>query len=294
MNKRQTRIFAIASTAVASLLFLVLTVDSHRQFPELTNADSITEEVVRGQDVWHANNCINCHTIFGEGAYYAPDLTKITQHRGVPYLTAFMKDPSQFYDEQTHRRLMPNPNLNDQEISDVIAFMDWVSKVDNQGWPPRPILVTGGSIPGTDLSIAQQQERGEATVAEEGATGSLPPGARPVSPGNDPIALGQALFKTAVPTCAACHSTAPGVNLAGPTLAGLATRAEEVIASPDYKGKATTAEEFVHESIVDPSAYLHPGPMYSANSVSFMPTSYGKDLTSEQIDQLVAYLMSFK
>lgn len=287
MNKRQTRVFAIASTAIASLIFLVLTVDSHRQFPKLTNADKITDSVVRGQDAWHRNNCINCHTILGEGAYYAPDLTKITQHRGAPYLTAFLKDPSQFYDEQTHRRLMPNQNLSDQEIEDLIAFMDWVSKVDNQGWPPRPILVTGGSIPGTDLSLAQQKAGGDA------ATGQ-PPAARPVTTANDPIALGEALFRSAVPTCAACHSTAPGVNLAGPTLANIAATAEKTLASPDYKGKAKTVEEFIRESIVEPSAYLHPGPMYSANGVSFMPTTYGKDLTPEQIDQLVAYLASFK
>lgn len=193
MNKRQTRLFAIASTAIATLIFLVLTVDSHRQFPTLTNADTITDEVVRGQKVWHNYNCINCHTIFGEGAYYAPDLTKITQLRGAPYLTAFMKDPSQFYDEQKHRRLMPNLGMSDQEISDVIAFMDWVSKVDNQGWPPRPILVVGSSIPGTDLSMAQQEVEGEGVAA------GLPPGARPVAPDNSPIALGEALFRTAVP-----------------------------------------------------------------------------------------------
>ncbi|WP_017523876.1 c-type cytochrome [Pusillimonas noertemannii] len=289
MNKRQTRIFAIASTAIASLVFLVLTVDSHRQFPKLTNSQNITDEVVRGQNVWHANNCINCHTILGEGAYYAPDLTKITQHRGAPYLTAFLKDPSQFYDEQRHRRLMPNPNLSDQEISDLIAFMDWVSHIDNQGWPPRPILVTGGSIPGTELSIAQQDQSPSSAEA-----GGQPPGARPVDSSNDPIALGQALFHEAVPTCAACHSVAPGVNLAGPSLANLAATAQKVIDSPEYKGKATTVEEFIHESIVEPSAYLHPGPMYSANGVSFMPPSYGKDLTEEQIDHLVAYLASFK
>src|SRR5690554_3440447 len=239
MNKRQTRLFAVASTAIASLIFLVLTVDSHRQFPTLTNADTITDEVVRGQNVWHDYNCINCHTIFGEGAYYAPDLTKITQLRGAPYLTAFMKDPSQFYDEQKHRRLMPNPNLNDQEISDVIAFMDWVANVDNQGWPPRPILVSGTSLPGTDLTVAQQAGRGA----------ELPPGAVPVSADNDPVALGEAVFRSAVPTCAACHSMAPGVNLAGPTLAGMLTRAQETIASPEYTGSATTAEEFIRESI---------------------------------------------
>ena len=288
MNKRQTRLFAIASTAIAALIFLVLTLDSHRQFPTLTNADTITEEVVRGQDVWHAYNCINCHTIFGEGAYYAPDLTKITQLRGTPYLTAFMKDPSQFYDEERHRRLMPNLGMSDQEIADVIAFMDWVSRVDNQGWPPRPILVTGSAIPGADLTIAQQAAEGQ------GISTGLPPGARPVTADNDPIALGEALFRTAVPTCQACHSMTPGVDMAGPSLAGLGAFFEKIKASGEYTGKATTEEGFIRESIVEPSAWLHPGPMFSAGGVSFMPPNYGDDLTEEEIDHLVAYLLSFK
>ena len=285
MNKRQTRSFALISTAIAAVVFLGMTVESHRQFPKLTNAQQITPEVTRGKDVWHEYNCINCHTLFGEGAYYAPDLTKITQQRGTPYLTAFLKDPSKFYDEQRHRRLMPNLKLNDEEIAALIAFMDWVSKVDNQGWPPRPILVTGTSIPGMDLTVAQQNV----------ASGNQPPAARPVSGKEDPIALGEALFRTtATPVCSACHSIAPGVNLAGPTLAGLAARAKQVIASPDYKGKAKDVEGFIRESIVTPSAYLHPGDMYSANGMSFMPDTFAKSLTPEQIDQLVAYLASFQ
>lgn len=285
MNKRQTRSFALISTAIAAVVFLGMTVDSHRQFPKLTNAQQITPEVTRGKDVWHEYNCINCHTLFGEGAYYAPDLTKITQQRGTPYLTAFLKDPSKFYDEQRHRRLMPNLKLNDEEIAALIAFMDWVSKVDNQGWPPRPILVTGTSIPGMDLTVAQQNV----------ASGNQPPAARPVSGKEDPIALGEALFRTtAAPVCSACHSIAAGVNLAGPTLAGLAARAKQVIASPDYKGKAKDVEGFIRESIVTPSAYLHPGDMYSANGMSFMPDTFAKSLTPEQIDQLVAYLASFQ
>lgn len=289
MNKRQTRAFALISTAIATVVFLGMTVDSHRQFPTLTNAAQITPQVTRGKDVWHDYNCINCHTLLGEGAYYAPDLTKISQQRGTPYLTAFLKDPSKFYDEQRHRRLMPNLNMADGEIADLIVFLDWVSKVDNQGWPPRPILVTGASIPGMDLTVAQQN------VSEsKEAVGQLPPAARPVSGKEDPIALGEALFRTASPVCSACHSIAPGVNLAGPTLAGLASRAKQVIASPDYKGKAKDAEGFIRESIVTPSAYLHPGPMFSANGMSFMPDTFGKSLTPEQIDQLVAYLASFQ
>ena len=284
MNKRQTRLFALISTGIAVLVFLGLTIDSHRQFPTLTNAQNITPEVTRGKDVWHANNCINCHTLFGEGAYYAPDLTKITQHRGAPYLPAFLKNPARFYDEQRHRRLMPNQNLSDADIAALIAFLDWVANVDNQGWPPRPILVSGASIPGTSMSIAQQG----------GGNAQLPPGARPVSGGEDPVALGEALFRSATPVCTACHSTAPGVNLAGPTLAGLATRAAQTLASPDYQGKADSVEGYIRESIVAPSAHLYPGAMYSAGGTSFMPSTYADALNDEQLDQLVAYLATFK
>ncbi|WP_313148069.1 c-type cytochrome, partial [Diaphorobacter nitroreducens] len=94
--------------------------------------------------------------------------------------------------------------------------------------------------------------------------------------------------------CTACHSTAPGVNMAGPSLAGVKGRTEALLGSADYKGQAKDVAAYLHESIVSPSAHLVPGPMYSADGTSFMPTTYAKDLTAEQIDQLVAYLMSMK
>jgi nitric oxide reductase subunit C len=274
---------------MAALAFLVLTADSHRQFPELTNAENITPEVISGKDVWHDNNCINCHTLFGEGAYYAPDLTKITKLRGDAYLTAYMKNPADFYDEDTHRRLMPRQDLSDEDIANLIAFLDWVSDVDNQGWPPRPILVTGSSIPGTAMTSLQQARTPEAGEAER-----LPPGARPVTAADNPVALGESLFLTVMPACNACHSVAPGVSMAGPTLAGVGTRALQVIESPDYQGEARDAESFIRESITHPSAHLAPGAMYSAGGTSFMPNTYGENLTEEQISHLVAYLTSLR
>ncbi|UXY16925.1 cytochrome c [Chitiniphilus purpureus] len=291
MNKRQARIFALASTGVAVLAFLLLTLDSHRQFPKLTNEQNLTPQVVRGKDVWHKYNCINCHTIFGEGAYYAPDLTKIAQQRGEPYLRAYMRDPAKFYDEQRHRRLMPRQDLSETEITDLIAFLDWVSRVDNQGWPPRPILVAGSSLPGADLTIDQQKQ-----VAAAPAGGKAPqaPAARPVQSQDNPIALGQAVFRSASPACMACHSVAPGVNLAGPSLAGVAARAQQILGSGGYKGRAKDVAGYIRESIVDPSAHLVPGDMYSANGVSFMPNTYGKSLQPDQVEQLVAYLTSLK
>lgn len=285
MNNRQARIFAIASTGIAVLVFLVLTLDSHRQFPKLTHSENITPQVVQGKDVWHKYNCINCHTLFGEGAYYAPDLTKITQHRGEAYLQAYMRDPSNFYDEQKHRRLMPRQDLTEDEITDLIAFLDWVSKVDNQGWPPRPILVTGSFVPGADMMTLDEDK----PIRED-----APPATTPVSTADDPRALGQNVFRTASPACNACHSTAPGANMAGPTLAGLATRAAEIVASPEYQGEATDIEGYIRESIAQPSAYLVSGAMYSAGGTSFMPTGYDQSLTPEQIDYLVAFLATLK
>ena len=283
MNKRQARLFAIGSTVVAALAFLGLTIDSHRQFPKLTNAQNITPAVTHGKDVWHKNNCINCHTLFGEGAYYAPDLTKIAQHRSAAYLQAYLKDPSKFYDEQRHRRLMPKQDMTDVEIADLVSFLDWVSKVDNQGWPPRPILVTG---------------------AEIGPMGALPAGqaagviksAAPTAAATDkaPIALGAIVFRTAAPACAACHSLVIGAQMAGPSLAGVATRAQQTVGSPDYKGQAKDAAGYLRESIVQPSAHVIAGAMYSASGVSFMPATYGNDLTPDQITHLVAYLATFK
>ncbi|HLS47940.1 MAG TPA: c-type cytochrome [Gemmatimonadales bacterium] len=271
MTKRHTRLFFVGGTLLFAAIFVGMTIDSHRQFGTLTNADAITPEVSAGKDVWHVKNCINCHTLFGEGAYYAPDLTKITQLRGEPYLRAFLRDPSQFYSEEIHRRIMPNPDLSEQEITEVIAFLDWVSNVDNQGWPPRPILVSGGAL-GSAAAIPQPT-----AVASD-----------------DPVALGTALFRNAPPGCFACHSTSPGVNLAGPSLAGIAARAASIVDSAGYGGEAADAEGYIREAIVNPHAYLVPGQMYSAGGRSFMPDNYETTLSAEQIDQLVAYLATLR
>lgn len=191
-----------------------------------------------------------------------------------------MRDPSQFYDENKHRRLMPQQNLREDEITDLIAFLDWVSKIDNQGWPPRPILVTGSYVPGADtFSAAPDTEQQDV---------------RPVTSADDPRAQGEHVFRSAIPACNACHSTAPGADMAGPTLAGLANRAAQLIASDDYTGSATDVEGYIREAIVEPSAHITPGNMYSANGTSFMPTGYDESLSEEELNHLVAYLATLK
>ena len=269
MNKRQTRSFFYVGSGLCALLFLGMTVDTHRQIPKLTNEATLTPDVIQGKHIWHRKNCINCHTLLGEGAYFAPDLTKITQQRGTQYLTAFLHDPARFYSEERDRRLMTNPNLSDQEIAQVLAFLEWVGHIDTQGWPPRPILVSGAAIPGT---------------------GSEPPAAA----SNDPVSLGQALFRKSPPGCFACHSVSPGVNLVGPSLADIAEIAARRVADATYHGTAKDAATYIHESIVRPDAFVLEGPTYSSAGRSLMPSGFDTSLTPQQVDDLVAYLMTLR
>ena len=196
-----------------------------------------------------------------------------------------MANPAQFYDEQKHRRLMPNQGLSEEEIDHLIQFLDWVANVDNQGWPPRPIMISGSYGPGAAAVV---------DTGEDGLADSRVPGARPVTADDDDRAQGEHLFRAVTPACNACHSTLPGADMAGPTLAGMATRASERVASDEYQGDATDAAGYIRESIVEPSAHLVPGAMYSAGETSFMPAGYSESLSEKQIEQLTEYLLTLK
>jgi nitric oxide reductase subunit C len=269
MTKRQTRLFFVIGTTVFAAIFIGLTIDSHLRFGKLTHSEAITPQVIAGKHVWHRKNCINCHTLLGEGAYYAPDLTKITQQRGEAYLRQFLQDPSRFYSEERDGRVMPNLHLSDEQITDVIAFLSWVSNIDNQGWPPRPIVVS-------------------AALPQTTAAAQLTPAASA-----NPVALGEAVFRRSPPACFSCHSTTEGTVLVGPSLAGIATRAATVVASPSYHGAARSARDYIRESIVNPNAYVVPGPTFGAGGQSIMPPFEGV-LKPAEVDELVAYLATFK
>lgn len=111
---------------------------------------------------------------------------------------------------------------------------------------------------------------------------------------DDPRAKGEHVFRTAQPACTSCHSTEPGVDMAGPSLAGLATRAAEIIESSEYEGEAKDVEGYIREAIIAPSAYLVPGDMYSAGGASFMPAGYEESLFEDELSQLASYLATLK
>jgi nitric oxide reductase subunit C len=80
----------------------------------------------------------------------------------------------------------------------------------------------------------------------------------------------------------------------GPSLAGIATTAAARVKAADYKGKATDAEGYIRESILEPNADLVAGPTFSSNGQSMMPPGFGQSLQAAQVEALADYLMTLK
>ena len=113
LSKSQAKTFFVGGTAVFTAAFLGLTYDSMKQIPALTHEDKITPAVERGKHIWEKNNCMGCHTLFGEGAYYAPELTKVVERRGKPWMKLFLKDPRKMFPGE---RKMVNYHFTDAQM----------------------------------------------------------------------------------------------------------------------------------------------------------------------------------
>lgn len=156
LSKSQARAFFLVGTGVCGVAFIGLTVDTISRVPAQTHAENITPEVIRGKDLWDSNNCMGCHTLFGEGAYYAPELTKVMERRGPIFVRAMLKDPAAMYPGE---RKMVNYKFTDGEISDLVAFLKWCGEVDLNGFPPKPNLMPVALPAGTGAGLASAADR---------------------------------------------------------------------------------------------------------------------------------------
>ena len=66
--------------------------------------------------------------------------------------------------------------------------------------------------------------------------------------------------------------------------------ADEHIKSDAYTGAATTAEEYIHESIVDPNVFVSPACPTGACAPNVMPATMSETLTTDEINSIVTYL----
>ena len=97
----------------------------------------------RGKLTIQAKNCMDCHTLLGNGAYYAPDLTKAwldptwntlaPAYGGKEYaMAAFLQNPPKM---AMHERKMPNLGITKDEAKAVVAYLKFMSAIDTNGFP---------------------------------------------------------------------------------------------------------------------------------------------------------------
>ncbi|MBE0424723.1 MAG: cytochrome c [Lutibacter sp.] len=138
LSKKQARAFFLGGTLVTFLVFIGLTIFSFSKENDQTNRENLSADVVRGKEIWESNNCMGCHTILGEGAYYAPELTKVIDRLNIRYdgngeevIKSILMSPAPW---QPSGRKMVAYGMTEQEASDVVAFFNWIGKIDLNGF----------------------------------------------------------------------------------------------------------------------------------------------------------------
>ena len=138
LSKKQARAFFLGGTLVTFLIFIGLTVFSLSEENDQTNSENLTESVVRGKKIWETNNCMGCHTILGEGAYYAPELTKVVDRLNLKYdgqgdevVKSILMSEVPW---QPNGRKMVAYGMTEQEAADVLEFFKWIGEIDLNGF----------------------------------------------------------------------------------------------------------------------------------------------------------------
>ncbi|PPQ38157.1 c-type cytochrome [Rhodopila globiformis] len=142
LTKAAARNIFYGGTIFFFAIFILLVADSFREARLIEVTNPITAQVAAGKRVWERHACFDCHTLFGEGARFAPELGKVWLKYGgaTDPDTARQALKGWFAAQPTgveDRHQMPNFHLSDKDMDDVIAMLAWASRVNTQGWPPH-------------------------------------------------------------------------------------------------------------------------------------------------------------
>ncbi|MFW6067474.1 MAG: c-type cytochrome [Myxococcota bacterium] len=151
LSRSQAKVFFIGGTTLAMAAFVGLSIHSFGKIPEITNEAAMDPMVVQGKHLFDRSNCMGCHTLLGEGGYYAPELTRVYERRGPAFIRSMLEDPQAMYPDE---RRMVDYDFTDEEIEAFIAFFKWIGEMDLNGFPPDPILF-GVATAGADTMVEQ-------------------------------------------------------------------------------------------------------------------------------------------
>ncbi len=234
------------------------------------------------------SNCATCHGLDGKGGGRAPGLNSPDLLAGKPpvrlqqagwagtlenYIHATIAGgrPQGSVTFSQYAERMPTWSqefggpLRADQIDALVAYvMNWAPAYANFTPEPLPTVVPVG----TDITVALPA--GDAANGEALAT-----------------SLG----------CTACHISAGGATTIGPAwLAasdpsgqGIGTRAGLRLTEADYTGHATSAAQYLFESIVSPDAFVVP-----SYAPGVMLKDFGTRMDAQQMADVIAYLETLK
>lgn len=121
-------------------------------FGKMLTEEQAEQLVTKGKLTVQAKNCINCHTLLGNGAYYAPDLTKawldpswVSESAREGLMLTFLQDPSTNARSFGSGRKMPNLGITEEEARGIVAFLKWMSSINTNGFPNNFTAMTQGN-----------------------------------------------------------------------------------------------------------------------------------------------------
>lgn len=96
----------------------------------------VSMEVKAGKQVWQQKGCVECHTLFGNGGYVAPDLTQELSRRKPEWIKKFLIEPPIVRPSKQKRHL----KLSSGEADKIENLLEFTNKiVIPGGWPPEPM-----------------------------------------------------------------------------------------------------------------------------------------------------------
>jgi len=111
--------------AALVVIFIVYNIVIYTQGTS-NNTPKMSEQAIKGEQLYQENNCTACHQFYGLGGYLGPDLTNVIskENKGPDYVKALLNSGI---------KAMPKFNFSEEEKNALVLFL---TEVDQTGFYP--------------------------------------------------------------------------------------------------------------------------------------------------------------
>jgi mono/diheme cytochrome c family protein len=259
--------FGILLLVITTVILVYVGLNEETRMQEFEQHQA-AQKIEVGADLFEIN-CRGCHGLRGEGiAGLAPPL-----------------NDAHFFTQRLGE-IGWQGGLEEYIVATVSSGRQVSTRPDQYPGAGSPAMPTwseryGGPLRDDQIeSLAAFILNWEATAVGDAELTLLPTLTPSAASSDDPVVRGQAVYESS--GCTACHAI-EGISVGevGPALNSIAETAANRVPN-------LSAEEYIHQSIVDPSAYLVEG--YD----DLMLKTFADTLSGTQLEDLVAFLLAQK